>query len=133
MFVDSSFCVDLMREEYRGEPGPAMAKLRQLRRTPLRASVFVLCELQGGARLSANPRRELRRVAALVERLVVVHTDAAFPTVFSELQIALRRKGTPIPTLYLLIGSMAMRHDLPLLTRDTRHYSLIPGLVVETY
>ena len=133
MFVDSCFCIDLMREEYSQSPGPASAKLKQLSETPLHMSVFALCELQGGARLSRNSRRELRIVEALSRRVTVVQTDARFPEVFSRLQVALRKQGKPIPTMDLLIGSMAVRHGLPLVTSDTRHYRLIPGLVVETY
>ncbi|MFP4055583.1 MAG: type II toxin-antitoxin system VapC family toxin [Candidatus Brocadiia bacterium] len=133
MFLDTSFCVDLMREQRRGTQGPASAKLRELGDTPLLASVFVLCELQAGARLSQRPRRELRKIAMLAERLTVVYPDAALPVSYGELEAHLRRQATPIPTMDLLIGATAKLHGLALLTRDVGHYALIPGLVVESY
>ena len=133
MFVETTFCIDVMREQHRGAEGPATARLRELGETPLFVSVFVLCELQAGARLSGHPRRELRRVAMLAERLTVVVPDATFPVAYGELEAHLRRQGTPIPTMDLLIGTTAKALGLPLLTRDAEHYGLIPGLVVETY
>ena len=133
MFLDTSFCIDLMREQHRQTDGPATAKLRELGDTPLFASVFVLCELQAGARLSRHPRRELRRVAMLAECVTMVYPDATFPVVYGELEAHLRRGGTPIPTMDLLIGTTAKGHGLPLLTRDRDHYALLPGLVVEAY
>ena len=133
MFLDTSFCIDLMREQHRKTDGPAAAKLRDLADTPLFASVFVFCELQAGARLSKHPRRELRRVAMLAESVTVVYPDPTFPVAYGELEAHLRRSGTPIPTMDLLIGTTAKTHGLPLLTRDPGHYTLIPGLVVETY
>lgn len=133
MFVDTSFCVDLMREQRRGADGPATRKLRELGDTPLMASVFVLCELQAGARLSHDPKRELRKVALFSDSVTVVYPDQAFAVAYGEAEAHLRRRGTPIPTMDLLIGVMAKSHGLPLLASDPSHFARIPGLVVEGY
>jgi len=133
MFLDTSFIVDLLREQHRQADGPATRKLRELGETPLLASVFVLCELQAGARLSRDPRREMRRVALLSESVTVVYPDATFPVAYGEVEAHLRRSGTPIPTMDLLIGVTAKCHGLPLLARDPAHFTLIPGLVVQPY
>lgn len=132
MFVDTTFCIDLLREGHRG-PGPATAALERLGDSLLFASVFVICELHAGARLSTHVQRELRNVERLAAHLTIVYPDAAFPVAYSELEVALRRNGTPIPTMDLLIGTAARMLGMPILTRDTVHYRLIPGLVVESY
>ena len=131
--LDTTFCIDLIREARRGVAGRATAKLSQLADTALFASVFVVCELQAGARLSHNPRTELRRVGRLVNELEVVFPDETFPVSYGEAEAHLRRHGTPIPTMDLLIGVLARSHGRPLLTRDHEHYRKIPDLVVETY
>lgn len=133
MFLDALFCVDLLREQAGGTDGPATARLRELGDAPLFASVFVLCELQAGARPSKSPKRELRRVGMLAERLTVVYPGPTFPAAYGELEAHLRREGTRIPTMDLLIATVARSRGLPLLTRDPGRYALIPGLVVETY
>ncbi|MCX7014233.1 MAG: type II toxin-antitoxin system VapC family toxin [Candidatus Sumerlaeota bacterium] len=133
MFLDSGFCIDLMREEARNAPGAAIAKLRSIPGVPLYVPVFVLCELHAGARLSAHPLRELRKVERFAQRVRVVYPDSAFPVAYGEAESLTRRQGAPIPVMDLLIGVLAKLHGLPLLTRDTTHFRRIPGLVVETY
>lgn len=132
MFVDTTFCIDLMREGHRG-PGRATAALQRLGDTPLFASVFVICELHAGARLSTHVQRELRSVERLASNFSIVYPDATFPVAYAEVEVGLRQKGTPLPTMDLLIGTTAKMLGMPLLTRDADHYRLIPGLVVETY
>jgi len=132
VFVETTFCIDLLREARQGA-GAATEKLRQLGDTPLFASVFVLCELQAGARLSTNPEQELRGVEQLVENLAVVYPDESFAVAYAESEVALRKEGTPIPTMDLLIGVTAKMRGLPLLTKDAEHYRRISGLVVEPY
>lgn len=132
MFIDTTFCIDLIREARHGA-GPATDALRRLAETALLAPVFVICELHAGARLSAHPDRELRHVEWLADNLTIVYPDATFPVAYAELEVALRQNGTPIPTMDLLIATTAKIHGLPILARDAEHYRLVPGLVVETY
>ncbi len=133
MFLDTTFCIDLMRERGAGSDGPATAKLRGLGETVLRLPLFVLCELQAGARLARDPARELRRVEYFTTATELVLPTSTFATAYGQAEAALRSAGLPIPTMDLLIGVMAMEHGLPLLTRDAEHFARIPGLVVETY
>ena len=133
MFLDTTFCVDLMREQRRGVPGPASAKLGQLGAAPLSLPIFVLCELQAGARLSKNPQHELRRIEWLAEMTEVVLPQRGFEVAYGEAEAGLRRQGVPIGTMDLLIGITAKSMGMPLLTRDAEHFRRIPGLVVESY
>ena len=133
MFLDTSFCIDLMREKNRNKIGPATRKLESLNKTQLYASIFVLCELQAGARLSNNPQRELRRVNILFELLTIICPGRAFAVSYGEAESFLRKKGKSIPTMDLLIGVTAKIFGLPLITRDTGHFKQIPGLIIEHY
>jgi len=133
VFLDTTFCIDLMREQHRSVEGPATQKLRGLGSSPLFASVFVLCELQTGVRLSAHPKRELQKVERLSATLNVVYPDASFAVAYGEVEAFLRKNGTPVSTMDLLIGVTAKMRGLPLLTRNVQHFAVIPGLVLETY
>jgi len=132
VFVETTFCVDLLREARRGG-GPATEKLASLGDTELLVSVFVLCELNAGARLSAHPEREQAKVAGLTRRLRLILPDSTFPAAYGAAEAATRVQGTHFPTMDLLIGATAVHHDAPLITRDTGHYLRIPGLRIETY
>lgn len=133
MILETTFCIDLLREQTRRIAGPATAKLAGLGTHPLYLPLFVLCELQAGARMSGNPRRELGRVELLSSRLGLLLPDATFPVAYGEAESFLRKRGIPIPTMDLLIGVLAKCHGRPLLTRDASHFARIPGLVVESY
>ena len=133
MFLDTSFCIDVMRERKRGKKGPATRKLELLGETPLYISLFVACELQAGARMSDNPQEELRKVELFCEIVEMIRPDRSFAVAYGEAEAFLRRSGNPIATMDLLIGLTAKQYGLPLLTGDEDHFRRIPGLVVETY
>lgn len=132
MFLDTSFCIDLIQEWRRGHVGPAAQKLRALGNRPLYISLFVLCELEVGARLARDSKLELQRVATLTELAEVVYPGPGFPALYADIEVHLRREGTPVPTMDILIGAMARINGQPLLARDPEHFARIPGLVVET-
>lgn len=132
MFLDTSFCVDLIREERRGRYGPARQRLQELGSTPLFIPIFALCELDAGARLSSDPEQGLAELAALAQRIPIAYPDAGLPTAYGQIEAHLRKRGTPIPVMDILIGAMAKLRGQPILARHTEHFALIPGLVVET-
>ena len=133
MLLDTSVCIDLMREAGSRTSGPAHNALRRLEDTPLSISMFSVCELNTGAVLSDQDGLERRRIADLVKRLTVLYPDTGFPVLYGEAAAALLSAGTPIPVMDLLIGVTAKMWGLPVLTRDIRHFERIPGLIVEGY
>ena len=133
MVLDTSFCVDLFRERNKSENGPASRKLEEVGGSILYLSMFSLCELRAGAELSLNANFELRKVEYFLEYVSLIYPDSAFPIVYGETEALLRKKGTPIPVMDLLIGCTAKLAGMPLLTRDINHFERIPGLVVESY
>ena len=133
MFLDSSFCIDLMREHNQGVNGPATTKLKSLGETGILISIFVVCELRAGAEMSKNPMQELARVESLVESLNVVYPDRSSAVLYGETVAALLKHGTPVPLMDVLVGVAAKAFGLPILTRDIDHFQKIPGLVVIGY
>jgi tRNA(fMet)-specific endonuclease VapC len=95
--------------------------------------LFVLCELQAGARLSSNPRAELRKIEFFQELVDVIYPMASFAGIYGDIEGFLRRNGTPVPTMDLLIAVTALSQSSPLLTRNIKDFQLIPNLVVEEY
>ncbi|MGA2643027.1 MAG: type II toxin-antitoxin system VapC family toxin [Spirochaetia bacterium] len=133
MFPDTTFCIDLLREQSRGTKGPASSKLESLGGQPLLISLFVLCDLRAGAEMAGNPRRELSRVVRLIDGFDVISPTPPFAILYGEIVAALLRNGTPVPRMDVLLGVMAKSFGMPVLTRDANHFGKIPGLVVESY
>jgi len=52
---------------------------------------------------------------------------------FAEVKTHLRRIGRSVDSFDLLIGSTALALDLTLITRNTRHFADMPGIVLENW
>jgi tRNA(fMet)-specific endonuclease VapC len=73
------------------------------------------------------------RTAHLCETLVVRCPDEAFAVHYGGLLARLRSSGKSIDTMDLLIGTAAVVDGAPLITRNTRHFSKVPGLQLTSY
>lgn len=132
---DTSFLVDLLRERRRGGGGPAHDVLDAIAdEDEAGVSVHAVCELHVGAALAAHPARELAGVRRLVSSLSVAVPDpATFPDTYARLLAHLQRRGTPVATTDLLIGTAAVEAAAPLVTRNEKHFDPIPDLDVRSY
>jgi predicted nucleic acid-binding protein len=132
--VDTTFLVDLLRERRRDQVGPASTFLERLPEDEvLGASVHVVCELMAGVHAAGAAAGELDRVARLCEALVVRYPDERFAAEYGRLLARTRTSGTSVDTMDLLIATAAVLDGAPLVTRNTRHFSKVPGLSIETY
>jgi predicted nucleic acid-binding protein len=132
--LDSAFLVDLQRETARGRPGGALDWIEAADdREILAVSVHVVCELRAGAELARQPLKELEKLDTLLSGLLIVYPDDRFAAQYARLVAALRRMGKPLPTMDLLIATAALLDDAPLVTRNTRDFSRVPGLRVVGY
>lgn len=122
-----------MRERRKGEYGPATSKLESLGNTGLLLSLFSLCELRAGAELSENPKEELSKIENILTYITLVYPEVAFPVIYGELEAHLRKSGTPVPVMDLLIGCSVKIAGVPILTRDPVHFERMPGVVAESY
>jgi|FLYL01.1.fsa_nt_gi predicted nucleic acid-binding protein len=131
-FFDTDFVIDLLREQRRGGVGPAHRKLEQLGETPVRLSVFVLCELEAGAARYHDPE-EVQRVRRLCQHFEIVYPDDRFAPQYGETLAALKQQKLTVATMDLLIGTLALVENDTLVTRNVRHFGKIPRLRIEKY
>jgi tRNA(fMet)-specific endonuclease VapC len=131
--LDTSYLVDLLREAARGKAGPATRRLDEMADEDLWLSVHAACELYAGAEGSDRRLTERERVARLCSGLHLAMPDAGFPETFGRLASSLGRRGATIATMDLLIATAAVQARAPLLTRNLRDFSRVPGLEVLTY
>lgn len=134
-FVDTDFVIDLLREQRRGDTGPAHRKLEQLGETPIRLSVFVLCELEAGAARYHDPD-EVQRVRRLCQHVEIVYPDERFAPQYGATLAALTQqklKKLTVATMDLLIGTLALVENDTLVTRNVRHFEKIPHLRIDRY
>ena len=134
MHFDTSFLIDLERETIRGRPGPAFEFLESLDEGELLAvSVHVVSELRTGAEMAKQPLQAHDGLDQLLSGWLVVHTNDRFPTVFARVAAATRRGTKPVGSMDMLIATAALLDDAPLVTKNVKDFSKVPGLRVLGY
>jgi len=75
------------------------------------------------AELFAGNQREEPAIEALLTRLTTVDVDATIARVAGRI-----RRSTRLGLADALIAATAVEHQLPLMTRNRRHFERVPGL-----
>jgi tRNA(fMet)-specific endonuclease VapC len=125
--LDANVVSELMR------PQPlsiVMARFEQ-HRQQLGLPAPVLQEVKFGVlRLPEGARRT--RLLAFIDRallaLPVLDYNRAVALRHAALRADAERRGRPLPLIDSQIAAIALTHDLPLITRNTRDFAAVPGL-----
>jgi tRNA(fMet)-specific endonuclease VapC len=132
--LDSAFLIDLDREDSRGRPGGALAFIESLDGDEtLGASIFAVGELRAGAELSKLPLQEGENLDRLLSRIEISYPDSRFAPTYARLYAATKRTGKLLAAMDLLIATTAIVDDAPLVTRNVKDFSRVPGLRVLRY
>ncbi len=129
--LDTNICVHFLRGEHRLNEKFAVLGLAQCF-----VSEITIAELLFGAANSALvwQARQQQQVAEFRELFAEqVLPIAPALEISADQKATLRRSGRPIDDFDILIGSMALAHGLTLVTRNTRHFVNISGLVLENW
>jgi tRNA(fMet)-specific endonuclease VapC len=96
-------------------------------------STVVLAELYAGAYKHPNPARLLSLIADLLKEVSILDFDAACAEQFGKLRGGLLQQGLTVPVADLMIASVALVHNLTLVTHNTVDYKDIPGLRLDDW
>jgi len=103
-------------------------------RLALAISSIVLFELRYGAAKSADPERNVQRIADfLAGDITVLPFEPADAEEAGDIRAALERAGAPIGPYDLLIAAQARRRAALLVTANAREFTRIPGLLTEDW
>ena len=131
---DSSFLVDLRDESLEEAPGPAFEFMEQLDAAELLAvSVHVLAELRVGAELKRNSLHTHEGLDRILSGFLPIYPDQRFPMAYARVWAGTNRGKRTVAAMDLLIATAAIIEDAPLVTRNVKDFSRIPGLRVLSY
>jgi predicted nucleic acid-binding protein len=128
MIVDTTFLIDLEREIFSREPGPAMEFLAGHPAQTMRISVVTLGEIAEGYEDPEAPGLE-----ELLAPYEIVDITRAVGKRYAAISRALRSTVSRWGDNDLWIGATALEVGEPLVTRDRDHFSRITGLSVLGY
>jgi tRNA(fMet)-specific endonuclease VapC len=92
-------------------------------------SVMTYAELLYGVKNSRSARveTEVRRFLSLVS---VIDWNETAARHYSEIKDFLKRNGTPIGNMDMLIAAAALAIYAPLVTNNKKHFGLVPNLII---
>jgi tRNA(fMet)-specific endonuclease VapC len=97
-------------------------------------STVALAELFAWAYHRVNPAPVLHAIAQdLLRDLAVIDFDSQCAEEFGRVRGALLQRGIQIATADLMIGAVALVHNLTLVTHNTADYQHIPGLQLDDW
>lgn len=94
---------------------------------------MVKAELFYGSIRSARPRENREVQEAFLDGLTSHDFDDRAVEQYARIRGALDASGTPIGAMDYLIASIALAHDLVLVTHNLREFERVPGLRIEDW
>jgi predicted nucleic acid-binding protein len=128
LILETTFLIDLERELARGSSGPAQVFLESRSNATLHITDTIAGELAAGASLS-----ERERWSDFVAPFRILPFDEDVAWQYGQSYRYLKEHGLLIGTNDLWIAATALVHDMPLATRNRRHFTRVPGLKVASY
>lgn len=122
LLVDSDVVIDGLRGV-----GDANRVLNRLAGDELVISTITLAEVPDGAQRGPDNESIAAEVWAFLDGFEILPVTVSIAEIFANRRSQLRRFGTMIPDMGLLIAATAIAHDLTLLTRNRRHFERVPG------
>lgn len=127
--LDTNTCVYVLK---RNQP-TVVQRFASYETGELAVSMITVAELAYGAEKSARPEQNLNAIEHLLLGLTVVEFDDQAAREYGQIRARLRRQGTPIGPLDMLLAAHARRLDLPLVTNNVKEFSRVPGLRTENW
>lgn len=127
--LDTNVCIAFIK----GEDATVKTRFRGFASGALVICSVVRAELLTGARASHRAAQNLTHLNEFLSRFVSLPFDDRAAEHFAQLQVVLRREGTPIGHYDAMIAAIALAHDLIVVTRNVREFSRVPGLAVEVW
>jgi tRNA(fMet)-specific endonuclease VapC len=127
--LDTNTCIGYLN-------GRSIGVLRRLQALPsqdVAVCSVVKAELFYGSMRSNNPARSLAQQQDFLNRFISLPFDDQSALIYGQIRAQLAASGTPIGPNDLLISSIALAHNLILVTHNTREFSRVEGLRLEDW
>lgn len=126
---DTNVCIALLKNSDLS----LLQKLRSLQPTEIVLCSIVKAELLYGARKSQHVEKNLALLAKFFSPFSSLPFGDQSSEYYGTNRAILEKLGTPIGESDLLIASIALAHNLVVVTRNYGEFIRVPGLKVETW
>jgi tRNA(fMet)-specific endonuclease VapC len=133
--LETTFVIDLLKENKRNAFGPASSKLEDLavRGEVLKMTIFTLAELLVGVAKGSRPDQERVAIDQCISAFKLLPFERSTAEIFGAIVGELEKRGQSISDMDALIASVALEHTDVLITRNRKHFVRVTGLRIEDY
>ncbi len=127
--LDTNICIYLIKKQ----PARVLAMLRTKTLDEVAISSVTFAELQYGVEKSARREQNQQALTHFLAPLQILAFDEPAGRAYGQVRADLEKRGKPIGSLDLMIGSHALALGATLVTNNTREFKRIRGLAVENW
>ena len=113
-------------------PEEVLLRFRSYRPEDLCISAITMAELEYGVSNSSWPERNRLALLTFLSGIEILPFDASAAKEYGQIRYELKKKGQPIGANDLLIAAHAKSLALTLITNNTKEFSKVEGLNLET-
>lgn len=128
ILLDTDICIAIIR----WSDASLLEQIATSEDASIALSAVTLAELEFGSANSRDPERNHLAGTLFASAFEVVPFDSRHARIYGEIRTYLNKKGMMIGPHDLQIASQALRHGMTLMTRNTREFSRILGLVLRS-
>ena len=127
--LDTNICIYIIKKK----PEGILTALRTKLPDGLAISTITLAELAHGVQASAYPQNNTLALSQFLVIIDVLPFDHEAAMEYGEICASLRRQGTPIGQMDMLIAAHAKSKGLVVVTNNIREFARVEGLSLENW
>ncbi len=110
-----------------------ISKIRDNYPDGIAISVITLAELEYGVKASAAPEKNAVSLMKFLSIVDILPFDSGAAMEYGNIRADLKRKGSPIGNMDMLISAHALSEDLIVVTHNTKEFERVEGLKIEDW
>lgn len=126
--LDTNMCIYAQKKNEN-----VLAKLKEHWQEGLAISSITLAELEYGVKASAAPEKNSVALLKFLSIVEILPFDTGAAEEYGSICAYLKKKGTPIGTMDMLISAHAKSEGLTVVTHNTREFERVPDLKLEDW
>jgi len=127
--LDTDTCIYMIRKKSQH----VLEKIKETINDGIAISSITLAELEHGVSKSGNPERNANALTQILITIEVLPFDTIAASEYGLIRTDLERKGNVIGPMDMLIAAHAKSRNLIMVTKNTREFDRVEGLIVENW
>ena len=126
--LDTNMCIYAQKKNEN-----VIAKIHENYQDGLAVSAITLAELEYGVRASDNYEKNMISLMKFLSVVSILPFESGAASQYGKIRADLRRKGTPIGNMDMLIAAHAKSENLIVVTHNTREFERVEDLKIEDW